>query len=931
MSFFQWYFDISEVEGEVAVLCPFPHTDVTGTVYYESNPSAHVNVEKDLFHCKVCNKGYSEIQFIKKILGCKATKAYKLSRAFHNDEDYNMWQQYLETSSTDNIEKDLQITTEVKEELQMAQYENGNILFPVFMYGKLLDIRTYRPEQTPKVKSREGSVAGLIVPFDLWESEPKERVTLLCAGEKDMAAARSHGFNAITLTGGERTSPVQLNYFQDRKVAIVYDNDAPGIKGAIQLANLLQPLVQSIKVVTGFHEVCTEDGEDIHDFFNKYNRNKTDLIHYIEDTPEFNLDQYPEMAKDLSPVTLHEAGRPENIKKTQRSKIQVTATAEETFTAPIEIIAKKTKNSGKKGADTLTPGTVKEWSLEEWNAKDLMHLIDNNFKEIHILKNKFKLLKIPKKEQAIQFKELAIETIYKCTVTDMFESTTDDIKQTEYLAYSIGQKLESGKKYDIEYRLIPHPYRGQTIIMIIFNAREAADTVDTFTINDISKEKLKVIKTLEGNVEQRIGILTEKVKGILGYNGNNRLIQTLDLAYHTPLEFNFGHFQHVRGYLDTIVVGESRVGKSSTAEALRQTYQLGTITSLAGNSATVAGLIGGSNKVNGSFQTRAGIIPQNHRGLMFFEEFGKCNSNLIKELTDIRSSNEVRITRVSGTLTLPAMVRMIALTNVKSSGEIKSIASYPNGIEVITDLVESAEDIARYDIMLVLADKGTSHVDPFWEPEEPFDDTVYQARIRWVWSRQPDQIVFSDEVAHYLITKANQLNDMYNTHIKIFGTEAWKKLARLSIAVAGYLVSTDDSYENLIVLKEHIDYAFNYFISIYDNETFKLGAYVAHERKYSTIDDEGVDLLQSCYDKAPGLLIQLEQVSKSNKSQLRAASGLDRDEYNSIMSKLVGGMFVRYINSKIIPTERFRLGMSRIDRELNIRGLGDINVGFSSN
>lgn len=922
------------MEGEVAVLCPFPHTDLNGDIYYETNPSAHVNVEEGLFHCKVCQRGYSQLQFTKEILGCSTISAFEMNRLFQGNEDYHAWKQRYETSGTLSSETFLNINREVIDQLHIIKHNEHDIEFPVFMYGKLLDIRTYDPDPglgEVKVKSRYGASAGLIVPFDIWQAEPKTRVTSIVAGEKDMAIARSQGFNAITLTGGERTLPIQRNYFKDREVVIMYDNDAPGVIGAVKLALDLQPIVKSIKVVTGFHEVCVEKGEDIHDFFVKYGKTPTELIRYIEDTPEFSIDLYPNLVEELKPVTLHEAGKPENIKKTQRSKVQVTATAETVFSAPIEITAEKFQMSDQSKFNLMDVGEVRAWELKEHKAKDLLHLIDNNFNEKQIKANKKKIMKIPDKEAYISMKELATETVYKCTITDMFESTSDNVKQTEYLAYSIGTKLESGKKYDIKYRLVPHPYKGRTLVMIIFEAHQAADTVDTFQIDDMSKQRLKTIRDLPGTVEDKVNHLVEKVKGILGYDGNAMLIKTIDLAYHTPLKFNYAHYTNVRGYLDTIIVGESRTGKSSTAEALRSTYGLGTITSLAGNSATVAGLIGGSNKVNGSFQTRAGIIPQNHRGLMFFEEFGKCNSNLIKELTDIRSSNEVRITRVSGTLTLPALVRMIALTNVKSSGEIKSIASYPNGIEVITDLVGSAEDIARYDIMLVLADRGNPMIDPYWEPEEPYDKSIYRDKIRWVWSRTPDKIIIDNETGHYLRDKANEINRLYNTHIKIFGTEAWKKLARLAIAVAGYVVSTDDSFENIIVKKEHIDYAFNYYVKIYDNNTFKLGPYVRHERKYTTIDDDGVALLQMCFDKAPGLIMQLEQVSKSNKAQLTASSGLDRDEYNAVMSKLVGGQFIKYYGTNIMPTERFRLGMGKINRQLGPRGLGDQNVGLSSN
>lgn len=258
---------------------------------------------------------------------------------------------------------------------------------------------------------------------------------------------------------------------------------------------------------------------------------------------------------------------------------------------------------------------------------------------------------------------------------------------------------------------------------------QANDSISNFKVTDTAKEHLKVFQNITGSISEKIDKLTEKVKGLLGYNGNNTLIQTMDLAYHTVLQFNFGTFKNVRGYLDTLIVGESRVGKSSTADALRSTYELGVFTSLAGNSATIPGLIGGSNKTaGGAYQTRAGIIPQNHRGLIIFEEFGKSNNNVITELTDIRSSNEVRITRVSGTISMPAMVRMITLTNVKTSdGQIRSIASYPNGIAIITELVGTAEDIARYDMLVVLPDRGTTAIDPLCSP------TLNTLVLRFIW------------------------------------------------------------------------------------------------------------------------------------------------------------------------------------------------------
>jgi hypothetical protein len=929
MSFLADFFGTVESTADVAVCCPFDHHTSQGIPYKESHPSAHINTEKHVFHCKVCGIGYSEQQFIQKILGCNYIEALKLSRCFNNTEDHAMWE--ASTTLTEESKKralSLGISEETLNELEVKTPSGTKdlISFPAFMFDHLVDIRKYDPGQKPKVKSRFACPAGLIIPFDIWKETPLTRMTLICAGEKDMANARSRGFNAITITGGEHTLPIPVEYFKDRAVAIVYDNDEAGISGAKRLAATILQYTPNVRVVTNFHQICCEKGEDITDFFIKYNKSKDDLITYIEQTEIYT--PTPEDKKQNYPmVDLLTATKPENINKLLQSNIQVVATSEASFVTPAYAIAKKMRMSGAKNGDSQNPGYTWEWSLNDDNLGDVLHLMDNNFKEEDIKENLKNLMYVPKTERCVAVTTLAKKTVFKAFVTDMFETNDANTQPMEFTAYTIDCKLESGKKYLVTYKLVPHPYKGQQLTMLITGASQADDSVSNFTITDTVKQNLDIIKNLPGTVEERINDITERMKGLIGYNGNNRLIQGLDLAYHTVLQFNFGSFKNVRGYLDTIVIGESRVGKSSTAETLRKTYGLGIFTSLAGNSATVPGLVGGSNKTANGFQTRAGIIPQNHRGLIIFEEFGKSNTNVIKELTDIRSSNEVRIARVSGTITLPAMVRMISLSNVKATdGTIKPIASYPNGISIITELVETAEDIARYDMMIILADKGAAQIDPFWEPAQPFDGQVYKDRIRWIWSRTPEQIIISKEVGLYVMEKANALNQTYECHIKIFGTECWKKVCRLAIAIAGYLVSATDDYTGILVKKEHVDYAVKFFEEIYDNSTFKLKEYVNHERQFTQIDDEGIAFLQDIYNRNPGLVLQLEQCATANKNMLGGATGLSNDDLNKALQNLTKGLFVRFSNHEIIPTERFRLGVAKINKHTFVQRLGEPNV-----
>jgi hypothetical protein len=925
MGFLLDYFNITDEKTEVPVCCPFPHYTPSGQEYMESRPSAHVNTEEGLFHCKVCGESGSEITMISKLLGCSSPVAHKLQRCFNSDETIDEWDKETLTEATKNRVLNLGISEEIINELHIKTptYTDDVIAFPVFMYDHLVDVRQYNPGGSPKIKSRKDCPSGMILPFNEWVDTDVNRTTILCAGEKDMAIARTMGFNAITLTGGEQCLPATPKFFKDRIVAICYDNDTAGLTGAFKVANAIYKYTPYVKIVTNFHEGM-ETKEDITDYFTKYKKTKADLIQCIETTPWYEGSKLD--SKKYPIMDLLKASSPEYVGKVVRSNVQVVAISEATFSCPSHLYAEKIQTAD----GVMSVGDFKEWQLDETNAESILHMIDNNFKEDTIKKNYRKILGIMEKEKYVRIDELETITVFKSFLTDLFEtSNTTNNQPMEYTAYSIDTKLESGRKYMITYKLVPHPYKGRQLIMIILNAEQANDSVTDFKLTDSVKESLKTVQEIPGTLSEKINTMTEKVKGILGYDGINTLIQAIDFAYNTPLQFNFGTFKNVRAYLDTIIVGESRTGKSSTADCLRELYGLGTFTSLAGNSATIPGLVGGSNKTATGFQTRAGIIPQNHKGLVIFEEFGKSNNSVITELTDIRSSNEVRITRVAGTITLPAMVRMISLTNPKNKdGNIRSIASYPNGIAVLTDLVSTAEDIARYDMIVILSDRGNAQIDPLWIPEEPLQEQVYKDKIRWVWSRKAEQIIINRELQLYIIDVTNKLNKEYESHIKIFGTEAWKKLSRLAIAVAAYTCSTDESYENIIVKKEHVDYARDFLVKLYDNPTFGFKRYIQNEKQFTDIDDEGITALQDMYNKEPMLIMQLEQCSTTTRNILMSVTGMENKDLSVALSRLTRLRFIKHQGYDIVPTERFRRGLSAIERNTYAPKLGEINVAI---
>ena len=929
-NFFEYYFSEYDFEKkETAVCCPFPHHTESGVEYQETIPSAHINLDKGVFHCKVCEKGLSEVSFISEILGCKYEAASKIASLYRDVENLHSWNQLKLNPRTKEICNELGISDEVIEELHLkTENREEDIAFPVLMYGKVVDVRNYSPyNRAAKIRSRAGSTTGMVIPFDLWINTNPHTWTIICAGEKDMAVARSNGFNAITLTGGEKALPKILKPFKNRRVAICYDHDEAGIEGAKSVAAAILPYAAEVRICTGFHEVCKEHGEDITDFFTKYKKTKRDLQKYIIDSPVFTPEEAAVISKVTHPfVTLLEASQPKYIGRVVQSNIQVVATYEKAMPVPTTIHAVKLNTSGDDKYNLMQQGETRDWELCDKTCQDVLKLVDNNFTEQQIRDNTREILGITKVERDVKIERPTKETVYQCNVTDLFEVTTKNPQTIEFVAYVIGKRLESGKKYCITYKLTPHPFKGQQLTMIILDATEAADSITDFHLTEDNKKMLDQVKNMEGSVHDKVETLSEMAKSYIGYDGYNKLIKAIDLSFHAALQFNFNGNTE-RGTLDTLIVTESRIGKSSTAEALQKLYSLGTFVSLAGGNATIAGIIGGSNKVNGSFQTRAGLLPMNHRGLVIFEELAKCDKDLVKALTDTRSSGSVKITRVSGDLQLPALVRMITLSNVKSSSKnIQPIASYPNGITILVDLIGAPEDIARYDLMLVMGETGNRIIDPNWRPITSFEPEVYKTKIRWVWSRNPDQIIITRDVVEYIFKKCNELNSKYDSHIKIFGTEAWKKVARLATAIAGYIVSTDDTYEKIIVTTECVDEAVDYLISCYDNNTFKLKEYVDNERRYGDIDDDGIKLLQDIYNQSPMTIRQLSVLDKTNRMNLISATGLDNDMYNKLMNRLVQGAFVKFDGYDIVPTERFRKGFGLIDKSGNIVRLGEFNA-----
>lgn len=896
MELFKKYF--SEVDNwnneEVKVLCPF-HED--------THPSASINTYKDLFHCWVCNIGYNEEQFIARINGISNSDALKLLNKYQVQDKWEvekglLWSDQTMLTKVISLGFSKELIEEMKLGLIKDEFGKKYLGIPIYYNNILVDVRRYnimKYENQPKMKSNDNARVGWLVPYDKFLSS--NEICYLFEGEKDMLMARELGINAYTLTGGAGAVPNEyvINAFKDKDIVICYDNDDAGHKGMESIYKELKDIVKSIKYIE-IGDVVKEDKEDFYDYIHKYNGNIFEF---------YSLDQHHFNLKEIDSIkisTIKDALKDSKIKKDLRSIITVTSEFSDPYSVPTVVEIEKVKDTGTK-LDTMFENEKRTWFLEKINMQDMLELIEVNAKTVELNAKFRSYLNVPAKEPGIEIKPKELKTVFKSIITDK----DYDGSGVSLDIYSF-EKLNVGSQYVIDYKIYPHPTKNQKLIAVAFNVKLINDS-NNYTIN---KEKLSVFKS-DGNIKERLDRLYESAKHHIAKHLNYNIWLMSDLVFNSILDFNYG--EPMKGALDVFFLGDTQVGKSETTSKMVELYNFGHFLSL--KTSTTVGLIGGSNKVDGAFCNTIGAIPRQHKRLAILEEFSGARPDFIKTMTDIRSSNELRISRVSGELIVPCKLRMITISNPinDENGNPRFLNTFPNGVMPLMELIKSAEDVARYDGFLLIP-KVENRFNPFAYQltGEKIPKECYEEKAKWVVTRGIDNVKFADGVESYIWEKAEELNKLFECNFPLFGTTTSKKLARFCVALASLVMEVDESYENIIVTKEIVDFIVEYLISIYTSPVFKLREYALDYRSYSEYTDKDVKNLQSLYAHNSTFIDFIGTQNRTTRSNLLSISGLESAKFSPLFNKMVAYKFIRLNNDNVYPTNKFRKVYNLIDK-----------------
>lgn len=403
----------------------------------------------------------------------------------------------------------------------------------------------------------------------------------------------------------------------------------------------------------------------------------------------------------------------------------------------------------------------------------------------------------------------------------------------DYLAFYLGSRLETSKSYRGYGKIMPNP-QNQSLTLLFDKVEPLNSQIDNFTINDSNKDLFEQFKKIP--LEEKIVDLEDN---ILFYYGRRNAVMALMFTYFSILDFEFNKTPLSHGWVETLLIGDSGQMKSLMVERFAAYTGLGII---GGSAASVAGLVGGVEKIQTKQYISWGLFPRANKSLVMLDEIQTMSPEIITNIRQIRQQGFASITKiVKGTH--EAKVRLICAANPKAS---RNMSSFKYGASAITGVLVPA-DIRRFDLAVVLNanDSSPALYNKVNKGENPtMTPEMLKTAILWAWSRKSSDVEISLEVTERILKNAGELGEKFGVDTVPLCNPAdmREKLARLTAAIAAFNGRTPDNVK-LVPTLEDVDIATCYLIESYSHKSFGLDMLAIDKRNHDELSVEQAEEL----------------------------------------------------------------------------------------
>jgi hypothetical protein len=781
--------------------------------------------------------------------------------------------------------------------------------------GACVNIRRYkanaRRASEKMISWREGFGSARLFPIEALRETIHEPLFLF-EGEMDLLLAYQHALHAITTTGGAGTWKNEWNeLFRDRTVYICYDNDTAGASGSHNIARQLLPIAREVRVVVWPYR--EPEGFDLTDYLHGNGQTVDDLMELVRTTPVYRPPPVLAEPAPTGPIeekTLADAGHGEHRNRDFIVPLQVSGIESAPTIVPRQYAMHCGTSAGTQPfCDTcaLRPNGGSNGSLEvleEFTGNGALRYV--NVKEAEVFREQKVTAGIPTKCTLVHEIRRKSWNVLPAQISPDVGQAEGVTGSDEYVARAGYQvfgdeqpAIKANQAYRATLRTVNDP-KTQKLAHVITNIVPSQSDIDVFQMSSEIFEQLRAFQVPFAATPEylaaKLAEIQSDLERITRIYERRDLMTAIDLTYLSPLGFVFQGERIVRGWMECLVIGDSRTGKTTIVQRLMHYYRAGEFAS--GENTSFAGLVGGLNELNRTWFTRWGRVPLNDRRLLTIDEAGNLPHDQIARMSSMRSSGVAEVVKIHTERTR-ARTRQIWISNPRGN---RPLSTYSQGTLAVKELIGAPEDIARFDLIVTAAsgDVQLSVINAEREAAEPdtFTSHLCHQRVMWAWSRRPDQIQFTREATQEILRLATAMGETYRyaTEVPLVEpNEQRVKLARVSAAVAAMFFSTEDG-QTIRVGPEHATFAKAYLDGLYAKPSLAFDEYARmQKRRFQLSESVELDTLFEQHPTAIRALMEQEQLTQSDIGEIFQLD--DRPKVRAATSMLKEAGFLRRIGS----------------------------------
>lgn len=914
--------------NEIKAECPFKDLHESRT---DNNPSLTVNLAKGVYYCNSCHSKGNVFTMYKQLYNLSNEEAWfslgdalKIprpdgSKPTRPDIEPGLVREYhqrlmnLTGPLRDMLRERRGLTDKTIVDFQLG-WDGERITIPIYdEFNTLVNFRRY------KWNSNEDQWKVLNYVDELNNSYGEVRIfgidrvldentdyVIWCEGEMDRLSAEQRGFPCACATSGAGTwKPEWSKLFRNKKrVYIAQDNDEAG---RIATQKLCEKLYHVVDVyVINWPENFPLKG-DVTDFFVKCGLSADDFQSLLD-----NATRYTNEA--LSEVRLADESEAVEVHLSHSADAQYVG---KRIRVPVMV-------SGKDSTPYVCPRLLKahcgEAAGESKKCNSCVLALHAGERSIELTSKDpgvMKLIKCSDTQQQKIIRELLgvhptcadcrIETSDNMNLEELrlipkAEANFGFSKEHDYVVrsgYYVGNNLKTNRRYTLAGYMYPEP-NTQYATYVFDQAIPEKDLIGDFELDEEALRYLSLFKQKPGqSVRDKFNEIHMDLERNVTFIWERRPVAfAVDLIYHTVLNFYFQEQYVKRGWGELLIIGDSGQAKTTIVERLMHHYRLGELHS--GESSKRTGLVYSMQQTNKRWFLVWGAFPLNDGGLLTIDELSGLSEDDLAVMSDVRSSGVAKATGVI-TAETTSRTRAIYISNPRNGRQLNS-ETY--GVNAVLKLMGKAEDVRRLDIAMSVA---SGDVDPALVNKSlkdiPAVSHVYTSdacntRALWAWSRRPDDIIFTPEATERILEKATEMGAKYSSTVPIVEAADQRiKIARLSVATAACVFSSDETGEKVIVKPEHVDFVVDFMNELYCSKSFGYDKLSEQDRVTSDTSDSNISNLRSSYLLLP--IMDFNEMSKIlyqlpyfSRATLEDYTGLSKDDLKMLLKFMTNNHLV---------------------------------------